>query len=158
MMSFAWSWGSLITSRGPRTAPNVTWTPLNTSYQCAIGLAQKISSRIAVSCGIFAISFAGSENRGSVRRSGRPMALATAASLSGVMMRRTNQVSSLARQTFIAAFAGFLRSCGPKNFASHNAAWIKTLADHTPSASSEVVTCAPSPVRSRRYKAVTIAE
>jgi hypothetical protein len=24
MMSFAWSWGSLITSCGPRTAPNVT--------------------------------------------------------------------------------------------------------------------------------------
>src|SRR6202000_3041305 len=93
----------------------------------------------------------------SVRRSVRPRALATAASLSGVT-RRTNQVSSLARERFIAAFTGVLGWCSPKNFASHNAAWIETLADHTPSASSEVVTCAPSPVRSRRYSAVTIAE
>jgi len=38
----------------------------------------------------------------------------------------------------------------PKNFASQSAAWIETLADHTPSASNEVVTCAPCPVRSRR--------
>src|SRR5579863_886033 len=58
----------------------------------------------------------------------------------------------------MAAFAGFLRARSPKNFASHSAAWIETLADHTPSARSEVVTCAPSPVRSRRYRAVTIAE
>ena len=36
-MSFARSCGSLTTSCGPRTAPNVTWTPLKTSYQCAIG-------------------------------------------------------------------------------------------------------------------------
>src|SRR5271156_1802477 len=102
-----------------------------------------------VSCGIFAVSFAGSENRGSVRRSGRPIAFATAANLSGVTMR-TNQVPSEARYTFKAAFAGFFRSCGAKNFASHSAAWIETLADQTPSASSEVVTYDPLPVRSRR--------
>src|SRR5260221_1524 len=94
-MSFARSCGSLITSSGPRTAPNVTWTPLKTSYQCAIGCAPKTSSRIAESCGILAISFAGSENRGSVRRSVRPMAFATAASLSDVTSR-TNHVPSAA--------------------------------------------------------------
>ena len=98
---------------------------------------------------MFATSFAGSENRGSVSRSARPMALATAANLSGVTMR-TNQVSSDARYTFSAAFAGFLRSCGPKNVAPHSAAWMETLADQTPSASSEVVTYDPLPVRSRR--------
>ena len=115
-MSLSASCGSLITSSGPRTAPNVTLRPLNTSCQCAIGCAPKTSSRMAVSCDMFAISFAGSEKRGSVRRSVRPMALATAATLSGVMMR-TNQVSSEARYTFNAAFAGFLRSCGAANFA-----------------------------------------
>ena len=57
---------------------------------------------------------------------------------------------SEARYTFSAAFAGFLRSCGPKNFAPHSAAWIETLADQTPSASSDVVTYDPLPVRSRR--------
>ena len=98
---------------------------------------------------MFSTSFAGSENRGSVRRSGRPIAFATDANLSGVTMR-TNQVPSAARYTFKAAFAGFLRSCGAKNFASHSAAWIETLADQTPSASSEVVTYDPLPVRSRR--------
>jgi hypothetical protein len=47
---------------------------LKTSYQCAIGCAPKTSSRMAVSCGMFAISFAGSENRGSVRgRRGRSL-------------------------------------------------------------------------------------
>src|SRR5713226_6809 len=138
-MSFARSWGSLITSSGPRTGPNVAWTPLKTSDQCAIGCAPKTSSRMAVSWGMFTISFAGSENRGSVRRSGRPMAFATAATLSGVT-RRTNQVPSAARYTFSAAFAGFLRSCSPKNFAPLSAAWIETLADQIPSASSEVVT------------------
>src|SRR5712671_649893 len=138
-MSFARSCGSLITSCGPRTAPNVTWTPLKTSYQCAIGCAPKTSSRMAESCGMLAISFAGSENRGSVRRSGRPMASATAASLSEVTSS-TNQMSSAVRYTFIAAFAGFLRSCRPKNFASDSAAWIETLAAQTPCARSEVVT------------------
>src|SRR5712671_4088167 len=138
-MSFARSCGSSITSSGPRTAPNVTWTPLKTSYQCASGRAPKTSSRIAESCGILAISFAGSENRRSVRRSGRPMAFATAASLSEVTMS-TNQMSSAVRYTFIAAFAGFLRSCRPKNFASDSAAWIETLAAQTPCARSEVVT------------------
>jgi len=49
-----------------------------------------------------------------------------------------------------AALAGFFRSCGAKNFASHSAAWIDTLADQTPSARSEVVTYDPLPVRSRR--------
>src|SRR6266567_6870092 len=58
----------------------------------------------------------------------------------------------------MAALAGFLRSCRPKNFASDSAAWIATLADQTPSASSDVVTYEPLPVRSRRYKPVTIAE
>ncbi len=94
-MPFGRSCGSSITSSGPRTAPNVTWTPLKTSYQCAIGCAPKTSSRIAVSWGMFAVSFAGSENRGSVRRSVRPIAFATAANLSGVT-RRTNQVPSAA--------------------------------------------------------------
>src|SRR5258708_5039445 len=94
-ISFGPSCGSLITSSGPRTGPNVTWTPPKTSDQCAIGCAPKTSSRMAVSWGMFAISFAGSENRESVRRSGRPMAFATAASLSGVT-RRTNQVPSAA--------------------------------------------------------------
>src|SRR6266850_3350434 len=148
-MSFARSCGSLITSSGPRTAPNVTWTPLKTSYQCAIGCAPKTSSRIAESWGILAISFAGSENRGSVMRSGRPIAFATAASLSEVTMS-TNQMSSAVRYTFIAAFAGCLRSCRPKNFASDSAAWIETLAAQTPCARSEVVTYEPLPVRSRR--------
>src|SRR5438105_4189354 len=94
-ISFGRSCGSLITSSGPRTGPKVTCTPLKTSDQWAIGCAPKTSSRMAVSWGMFAISFAGSENRGSVSRSGRPMALATAASLSGVT-RRTNQVPSAA--------------------------------------------------------------
>src|SRR5258708_3823300 len=98
---------------------------------------------------MFWTSFAGSESRGSVRRSGRPIAFATVANLSGVTMRR-NQVLSEARYTFKAAFAGFFRSCGAKNFASHSAAWIETLADQTPSASNEVVTYDPLPVRSRR--------
>src|SRR5262249_4860246 len=102
-------------------------------------------------------SFAGSENRGSVKRSVRPIAFATAANLSGVTIR-TNQVSSEARYTFIAAFAGCFRSCSPKNFAPHSAPWIETLADQTPSARSEVVTYDPLPERSRRYRAVTIAE
>ena len=53
---------------------------------------------------------------------------------------RTNQAPSEARYTFNAAFAGFFRSCSPKNFASHSAAWIETLADQTPSARSDVVT------------------
>jgi hypothetical protein len=87
----------------------------------------------------------------------RPIAFATAASLSGVTIR-TNQVSSDARYTFSAALAGCRRSCSPKNFASHSAAWIDTLADQTPSARSDVVTRDPWPVRSRRYSAVTIAE
>src|SRR5262249_40086807 len=52
-MSFARSWGSSITCCGPRTGPNVTCTPLNTSYQCAMGCAPNTSSRIAVSCGMF---------------------------------------------------------------------------------------------------------
>src|SRR5207237_3949839 len=56
-MSFARSCGSLTTSCGSRTAPNVTWMPLKTSYQCAIGCALKTSSRMAVSWGMFAISF-----------------------------------------------------------------------------------------------------
>src|SRR5258708_30539035 len=94
-ISFGPSCGSLITYSGPRTGPNVSWTPPKTSDQCAIGCAPKTSSRMAVSWGMFAISFAGSENRESVRRSGRPMAFATAASLSGVT-RRTNQVPSAA--------------------------------------------------------------
>src|ERR1700684_3880522 len=157
MMSLSRNCGSLMTSWGPRTAPKVTWTPLNISYQCAIGFALKISSRIAVSCGMFCISFVGSENRGSVRRSTRPSAFATALNLSDVTIR-TNQVSSEARYTFIAAFAGFFRSCSPKNFASHSAAWIETLAAQTPSARRDVVTYDPLPVRSRRYRAVTIAE
>src|SRR5258708_7193751 len=45
-----------------------------------------------------------------------------------------------------------------RQLAAPSAAWIETLGDYTPSASNEVVTCAPSPVRSRRYKAVTIVE
>src|SRR5271154_2273457 len=98
---------------------------------------------------MLAVSFTGSEKRGSARRSARPMAFATGANLSGVTTRR-NQVPSEARYTFKAAFAGFLRSCGAKNFASHSAAWIETLADQTPSASSEVETYDPLPVRSRR--------
>src|SRR6266481_8564425 len=99
-MSFARSCGSSITSSGPRTAPNVTWTPLKTSYQCAIGCAPKTSSRIAENWGMLAISFAGSEKRGSVMRSGRPIAFATAASLSEVT-RSTNQMPSAVRYTFI---------------------------------------------------------
>src|SRR6202040_1945408 len=106
---------------------------------------------------MFCTSFAGSENRGSVRRSVRSIAFASATSLSGVT-RRTNHVSSAARYTFSAALAGFFRSCGAKNFASHRAAWIETLADQMPSARSDVVTYDPLPVRSRRYRAVTIAE
>src|SRR4051812_24857267 len=82
-ISFDRSCGSLITSSGSRTAPNVTWIPLNTAYQCAIGCALNTSSRIAVSCGMFVISFAGSENLGSVRRSGRPIAFATGNKLVG---------------------------------------------------------------------------
>src|SRR5258706_1286014 len=148
-MSFARSCGSLITSSGPRTAPHVAGTPVKTSYQCAIGCAPKTSSRMAESCGMLAISFAGSENRGSVMRSGRPIAFATAASLSEVT-RSTSQMSSAVRYTFIAAFAGCLRSCRPKNFASDSAAWIETLAAQTPCARSEVVTYEPLPVRSRR--------
>src|SRR6202041_955329 len=105
---------------------------------------------------MFCVSLAESANRGSVRRSGRPIAFATAGSLSGVTTRR-NQAPSEARYTLKAAFAGFFRSCGPKNFASHSAAWIETLADQTPSARSDVVTYEPLPVRSRRYRAVTIA-
>src|ERR1700761_3741548 len=100
-------------------------------------------------CCIFCVNFAASENRGSVRRSARPIAFATAANLSGVTIR-TNQVPSEARYTFRAAFAGFFRSCGAKNVASHSAAWIETLADQTPSASNDVVTYDPLPVRSRR--------
>src|SRR5207302_4300989 len=148
-MSLARNCGSLITSCGPRTTPKVTWTPLKTSYQYAIGCEPKTSSRISVSWDMFAMSFAGSENLGSAKRSARPIAFATAASLSGVTMR-TNQAPSEARYTFSAAFAGFFRSCGAKNFASHSAAWIDTLADQTPSASNEVVTYDPLPVRSRR--------
>src|SRR5262249_16660627 len=110
-MSFARSCGSSITSCGPPTGPKVTCHPLTPSYQCAIGCAAKTSSRIAASCGMFVISFAGSENRASVRRSARPMAFATAATLSGVTMR-TNQVSSEARYTLSPALAGCLRSCG----------------------------------------------
>src|SRR6516225_3280886 len=102
-MSFALSCGSLMTSCGPRTGANVK--PLSASYQCAIGCAPKTSSRIATSSCPFAASFAGSENRGSVRRSGRPMAFATPASLSGVTARR-NQVPSAARYTFVTARAG----------------------------------------------------
>src|ERR1700680_1701783 len=37
MMSFAWSWGSLITSRGPRQAPNVRWPPVKRSEHSACG-------------------------------------------------------------------------------------------------------------------------
>src|SRR5271165_1240806 len=85
---------------------------LKISYQCAIGCEPKTSSRIAVSCGMFCTSFAGSVKRGSFSRSSRPMAFATACNLSGVTMR-TNQVSSAVRYTFIAAFAGFFRSCNP---------------------------------------------
>src|ERR1700758_5624540 len=98
---------------------------------------------------MFCASLAGSENLGSVKRSVRPIAFATPATLSGVTIR-TNQVPSEARYTFSAAFAGFFRSCGAKNLASHRAAWIETLADQTPSASNEVVTYDPLPVRSRR--------
>src|SRR5260221_12948746 len=106
---------------------------------------------------MFAIRVAGSENRGSVSRSLRPMAFATAANLSGVTMRR-NQVPSAARYTFSAAFAGFLRSWRPKNFASQSAAWIDTLADHTPLVRSEGVAADHLPVLSRRYSVVTIAD
>jgi len=41
---------------------------------------------------------------------------------------------------------------------STSAAWIETPQAHTPEPSREVVTYEPLPVRSRRYKAVTIAE
>src|SRR5262249_3121893 len=99
-MSFALSCGSLMTSCGPRTAPNVKLP--STSYQCAIGCAPKTSSRIATSSCRLAASFAGSENRGSVRRSGRSMAFAKCAILSGVMARM-NHVPSAARYTFVAA-------------------------------------------------------
>src|SRR5438105_3476344 len=95
-MPFARSCGSSTTSSGPRTAPNVIWTPLKTSYQCAIGCELKTSSRIAVSCGMFCISLAGSVNRGSVKRSSRPTAFARTANLSGVTMS-TNQAPSEAR-------------------------------------------------------------
>src|SRR6266403_2208319 len=91
---------------------------------------------MAVSCGMFCISVA---------------------SLSGVTTR-TNQVPSDARYTFIAALAGWWRSCSPKKLASHSAAWIDTLADQTPSARSDVVTYSLFAGRSRRYSAVTIAE
>src|SRR5262249_240095 len=95
----------------PEHGAEVTCTPPKTSFQCVIGCAAKTSSRMALSCSMFTVSFGGSENRGSVRRSGRPIAFATAANLSGVTMR-TNQVPSAARYTLNAAFAGFLRSCG----------------------------------------------
>src|SRR5271156_4227908 len=55
-MLFARNWGSLITSSGPRTAPHVAWTPSKTSCQCPIGSLANTSSRIAVSCGMFARS------------------------------------------------------------------------------------------------------
>src|SRR5438132_12581113 len=45
-ISFARSCGSLTTSSGTRTAPNVTLIPLKTSYQCAIGSAPNTSSRM----------------------------------------------------------------------------------------------------------------
>src|SRR5205807_9461109 len=98
---------------------------------------------------MFCINLAGSEKRGSVKRSARPTAFARTASLSGVTMS-TNQVSSEVRYTFSAALAGFFRSCGAKNFALHSAAWIDTLADQAPSERSEVVTYDRLPVRSRR--------
>ena len=85
-----------MTSCGPRTAPKGPWTLLKTSYQWAMGSEPNTSSRMEMSCGMFATSFSGSEKRGSVGRSGQPMAFATAASLSGVTTT-TNQVSSAAR-------------------------------------------------------------
>ena len=62
-MSFALNWGSLMTSLGPRTAPKVMWTRSKTSYQYAIGCALKTSSRIAVSCGMFAAALPDRESR-----------------------------------------------------------------------------------------------
>src|SRR5262245_60844131 len=55
-----------------------------------------------------------------------------------------------------AALSGCARSWSFLNFAPARAAEIARLADQTPCASSEVVTCDPLPVRSRRYRAVTI--
>src|SRR6266404_5084532 len=127
-----------------------------TSRQCAIGCELKVSSMIAVSTLMFAASFAGSANRGSFKRSARPIPAARAGILSGVATR-TNQMLSELLYTFIAAFAGFFRSCCGANYAPASAALIATPADQTPAAKSEVVTEEPLPVRSRRYRAVTIA-
>src|SRR5579863_4041120 len=118
---------------------------------------RNISSSIAVNSTEFAASFAGSANRGSVSRSGRPTPFARAGHLSGVRTS-TNQISSEVRYILISAFGGFNRSCRGKNVASQSAPWTKTPQDQTPTASSEVVTYEPFPVRSRRYRAVTIAE
>src|SRR5260370_18865362 len=83
-----------------------------TSYQCDIGCEPKISSSIAVSCGRFCSSWAGFENRGSVRISSRPSAFRTAGTLSGVATK-TNQVPSEERYVFKPTFSGCARSCNP---------------------------------------------
>jgi hypothetical protein len=67
--------------------------------QCANGREPNAMSRIAASWAEFAISFAGSLNRASDNRSGRPIPLARAGSLSGVTTSR-NQLSSEVRYTF----------------------------------------------------------
>jgi hypothetical protein len=92
-----------------------------TSRQCAIGCELKVSSMIAVSTLMFAASFAGSTNRGSFKRSARPIPVARAGILSGVATR-TNQMLSELLYTFSAAFAGFFRSCCGANFAPESAA------------------------------------
>src|SRR5256885_10096897 len=65
---------------------------------------------MAVSSPEFAICFAGSVNRASVNRSGRPIPFARAGQWSG-MTTIKNHVSSEARYTLTVAFGGFNRSC-----------------------------------------------
>src|SRR5207237_10230865 len=91
-----------------------------TSRQCAIGCELKVSSMIAVSTLMFAASFAGSANTGSFKRSARPIPVARAGQLSGVVTI-TNQMLSALLLTFIGVLAGFFHSCFDQDFA---------LADH----------------------------
>ena len=80
---------------------------------------------------------------------GGQLLLRTLANLS-TAQRCRNQCSSDVRYTLRIAFGGFNRSCSGKKLAPHRAAWIYIEQDQAPSATSEVVTCEPFPVRSRR--------
>jgi len=113
-MSFARNCGSLATSlRLTHGAEGDVNAVEDLIPNADIGCEPKISSSIAVSCGRFCASLAGSENRGSIRISSRPNAFRTAGTLSGVATTKTNQVPSEERYVFNAAFAGCARSCSP---------------------------------------------